>query len=145
MKIQSIPPEEVLKHLVVPEDGLHQKAAERRLSEFGANEIREVKKKSLLKKLTEQFTHFLAILLWVAASFCFLSEYLHHGEGMLMLGFAIIGVIVINAIFTFIQEHRAEKALAALKKMLPSFVRVLREGAEKEVRSADIVPGDIIF
>ncbi|MEW6714512.1 MAG: cation-transporting P-type ATPase, partial [Nitrospirota bacterium] len=145
MKIQSIPAEEVLKHLVVPEDGLHQKAAERRLSEFGPNEIKEVKKKSLLKKLTEQFTHFLAILLWVAASFCFLSEYLHPGEGMLMLGLAIIGVIVINAIFTFIQEHRAEKALAALKKMLPSYVKVLREGREKEVPSADIVPGDIIF
>jgi sodium/potassium-transporting ATPase subunit alpha len=145
MKIQSIPAEEVLKHLVVPEDGLHPKAAERRLSEFGPNEIKEVKKKSLLKKLTEQFTHFLAILLWVAASFCFLSEYLNPGEGMLMLGLAIIGVIVINAIFTFIQEHRAEKALAALKKMLPSYVKVLREGKEKEVPSADIVPGDIIF
>lgn len=62
-----------------------------------------------------------------------------------MLGFAIIGVIVINAIFTFIQEHRAEKALAALKKMLPSFVKVLREGAEKDVPSEEIVPGDIIF
>ena len=70
MKIHSIPPEEVLKYLVVPADGLYQKEAERRLSEFGANEIREVKKKSLLKKLTEQFTHFLAILLWVASAFC---------------------------------------------------------------------------
>ena len=145
MKVHNIPAEDVLKHLVVPEDGLHQKEAERRLSEFGPNEIREVKKKSLLKKLLEQFTHFLAILLWVAAFFCFLSEYLHPGEGMLTLGLAIIGVIVINAIFTFIQEYRAEKALSALKKMLPSFVRVLRDGKEKEVHAADIVPGDIIF
>ncbi|MBI4844714.1 MAG: cation-transporting P-type ATPase [Nitrospirae bacterium] len=145
MKIQSLPAEEVLKHLVVPEDGLHQKAAERRLSEFGPNEIKEVKKKSLLKKLTEQFTHFLAILLWVGAFFSFLSEYLHPGEGMLTLGFAIVGVIFINAGFTFIQEHRAEKALAALRKMLPASVRVLRGGEEREVLSADIVPGDIIF
>ncbi|MBI4709806.1 MAG: HAD-IC family P-type ATPase, partial [Nitrospirae bacterium] len=145
MKAHNIPAEEILKYLVVPEDGLRQKEAERRLSEFGPNEIREVKKKSLLKKLLEQFTHFLAILLWVAAFFCFLSEYLHPGEGMLTLGLAIIGVIVINSIFTFIQEYRAEKALSALKKMLPSFVRVLRDGTEKEVHATDIVPGDIIF
>ncbi|MBI5049347.1 MAG: cation-transporting P-type ATPase, partial [Nitrospirae bacterium] len=85
------------------------------------------------------------ILLWVASFFCFLSEYLHPGEGMLTLGFAIIGVIVINAIFTFIQEYRAEKALEALRKMLPSYARVLRDGKERELPAAEIVPGDIIF
>ncbi|MBI4654183.1 MAG: cation-transporting P-type ATPase [Nitrospirae bacterium] len=144
MKIHNIPPEDVLKSLFVSEKGLTGKEAESRLSEFGRNEIKEVKKKSLVKKFLEQFTHFLAILLWIASFFCFLSEYLHPGEGMLTLGLAIVGVIVINAIFTFIQEYRAEKALEALKKMLPSYVMVLRDGQERKVPAAEVAPGDII-
>lgn len=82
------------------EKGLTEEEAKKRLSEFGPNEIKEVKKKSLIKRLLEQFTHFLAVLLWVASFFCFLSEYLHPGGGMLTLGLAIVGVIIINAIYS---------------------------------------------
>jgi sodium/potassium-transporting ATPase subunit alpha len=64
---------------------------------------------------------------------------------MATLGFAIVGVIIINAVFTFIQEYRAEKALEALKKLLPFSVSVLREGREREIQSREIVPGDVIF
>ncbi|MFZ6016896.1 MAG: cation-transporting P-type ATPase [Nitrospirota bacterium] len=89
MKIHSLPPEDVLKQLIVSEQGLTEKEAEKRLAEFGPNEIKEVKKKPLIIRLIEQFTHFLAVLLWIAAFFSFLSEYLHPGEGMLTLGLAI--------------------------------------------------------
>ncbi|MFZ6016897.1 MAG: HAD-IC family P-type ATPase [Nitrospirota bacterium] len=54
-------------------------------------------------------------------------------------------VIFINAIFTFIQEYRAEKALEALKRLLLFYVKALRDGKEKEIHARDIVPGDIIF
>ncbi|MBI5188753.1 MAG: cation-transporting P-type ATPase [Nitrospirae bacterium] len=145
MKIHSLLPEDVLKQLIVSEQGLTEKEAEKRLAEFGPNEIKEVKKKPLIIKFIKQFTHFLAILLWIATFFCFLSEYLHPGEGMLTLGLAIVAVIFINAIFTFIQEYKAEKALDALKKILPFYVRVLRNGKERNLHARDIVPGDIIF
>ena len=115
MKIHNLTKEEVLRTLVTSENGLSEEEAKRRLSEFGFNEIKEARKKPLYIKFFKQFTHFLALLLWVAAFMSFLSEYLHPGEGMLTLGIAIIAVIFINAGFTFIQEYRAEKALEELK------------------------------
>ncbi|MEW6215363.1 MAG: cation-transporting P-type ATPase, partial [Nitrospirota bacterium] len=145
MKIQNLSKEEVLKTLLTSERGLSEEDARRRLHEYGLNEIKEVRKKPLYLRLISQFTHFLAILLWIAAALCFLSEYLHPGEGMLSLGLAIVGVIVINAIFTFIQEYRAEKAVEALKRLLPFNVKVLRAGLMKEIPAREVVPGDVFL
>jgi sodium/potassium-transporting ATPase subunit alpha len=145
MRIQNLSKEEVIKTLVTSESGLTEEDAGRRLREYGLNEIKEVRKKPLYLRFISQFTHFLAILLWIAVALCFLSEYLHPGEGMFSLGLAIIGVIVLNAIFTFIQEYRAEKAVEALKKLLPFHVKVLREGLTKEIPASEIVPGDIFI
>lgn len=145
MKIHNLPREEVFRTLVTSENGLTEEEARRRLPEFGFNEIREVKKKSLLIRFSEQFTHFLAILLWIGAGMAFISDYLRPGEGMLTLGLAIIAVIFINAIFTFVQEYRAEKSLEALKKLLPFHVRVLRDGKEKDIPAREVVPGDLIL
>jgi sodium/potassium-transporting ATPase subunit alpha len=145
MKINSLTTEEVFRSLVTTEQGLSEEEAALRLREFGFNEISEVKKTHLMVRFLDQFTHFLAILLWIAAFLSFLSEYLHPGEGMLHLGLAIVAVIVINAAFTFIQEYRAEKALDALKKMLPFYVKVLRAGKEKDVQGREVVPGDVIL
>jgi len=145
MKIHNLTKEEVFRTLVTSEQGLSEEEAKRRLSEFGFNEIKEAKKKSLSIRFFKQFTHFLAILLWIAAFMSFLSEYLHPGEGMLTLGIAIIAVIFINAGFTFIQEYRAEKALEELKKLLPFYVKVLRDGKEKEIYARDVVHGDVIL
>ena len=145
MKIHNLLREEVLRSLVTSEKGLSEADAKRRLHEYGLNEITEVRKKSLFLRLISQFTHFLAVLLWVSALLAFLSEYLRPGEGMLTLGIAIIGVIVINAIFTFIQEFRAEKAVEALKKLLPFNVKVLRDGTTREIPASEVVPGDVIL
>jgi sodium/potassium-transporting ATPase subunit alpha len=145
MKINSLTTEQVFHSLVTSEQGLSGEEAARRLREFGPNEISEVKKKHLLARLLGQFTHFLAVVLWLAAFLSFLSEYLNPGEGMLTLGIAIIAVIVINAVFTFIQEYRAEKALEELKKLLPFYVKVLREDREQEISAREVVPGDVIL
>lgn len=99
----------------------------------------------MVLRLAAQFTHFLALLLWFAVALCFLSEYLHPGEGLLRLGIAILAVIFINAIFTFIQEYRTEKAIEELRKMLPFRVAVVRGGAELEIDAAEIVPGDLVM
>lgn len=145
MRIQNLTKEEILKTLITSETGLSEKEAEKRLHEYGLNEIREIRKKPLYLKLLSQFTHFLAVLLWIAAALSFLSEYLHPGEGMLSLGLAILGVIVLNAIFTFVQEYRAEKAVEALKKLLPFYVKVLRHGSNKDIPAREVVPGDVFL
>ncbi|MEK6673348.1 MAG: cation-transporting P-type ATPase, partial [Nitrospirota bacterium] len=145
MNINSLTKEEVLKNLVTSENGLNEEEAKKRLSEFGPNEIKEVKKVSLSIRFLKQFTHFLAILLWIGAGLAISSEYLHPGEGMLTLGVAIIGVIFINAIFTFFQEYRAEKSIEKLKLLLPFYVKTIREDKQREIPAREIVPGDVII
>ncbi|MBI5057817.1 MAG: cation-transporting P-type ATPase [Nitrospirae bacterium] len=145
MNIHNLSKTEVLKNLVTSEKGLSETEAARRMHEYGLNEIKEVRKKALYLRFIAQFTHFLAMLLWLAAGLCFLSEYLHPGEGLVSLGIAIIVVILINAVFTFVQEYRAEKAIEALKKLLPFNVKVVREGIRKEICAENITPGDLIL
>src|SRR3972149_8398870 len=115
MKIHELAGEEVLRRLVTSQSGLAEEEARRRLQEFGPNEITEVRRPRLFRALIRQFTHFLALILWFAALLAFLSEQLHPGEGMLTLGLAIVAVILINGVFTFVQEYRAEKAIEKLR------------------------------
>jgi len=145
MKIPSLSKDEVLRSLATSDAGLAEREARRRLAEAGYNEIEAERKRPLALRFLSQFTHFLAILLWIAAFLAFLSEYLKPGEGMLHLGFAIVAVIVINAVFTFIQEYRAERAMEAMTKMLPFNVKAVRDGKIKEISARELVPGDIIL
>ncbi|HEY3307190.1 MAG TPA: cation-transporting P-type ATPase [Desulfuromonadaceae bacterium] len=145
MKIQALSHDEVFSSLLSTPKGITTEEATRRRGEYGLNEIHEVHGRPLILRLTAQFTHFLALLLWFAAGLCFLSEYLHPGEGLLRLGIAILAVIFINAIFTFIQEYRTEKAIEELRKMLPFRVAVIRNEAELEIDAAEIVPGDMVL
>jgi sodium/potassium-transporting ATPase subunit alpha len=145
MNVQTLAIEDVYKHMLTLEVGLSASEAAKRLHEYGFNEITEVRKTPLIIRFLSQFTHFLAILLWLAAALCFVSEYLRPGEGLLSLGLAIIAVIVINAVFTFVQEYRAEKAVAALKALLPFNAKVRRDGVEQEIPAREVVPGDVIL
>ncbi|MEK6698159.1 MAG: cation-transporting P-type ATPase [Nitrospirota bacterium] len=145
MKIHSLPEHEVFRTLVTSERGLTRDEAHRRRAEFGPNRIEEVREKPLIRKFIGQFTHFLAVLLWIAAALSFVSEYLHPGEGMLALGLAVTAVIFINAVFTFVQEYRAERALEAMKRLLPFRVKVVREGSEADIAADETVPGDIVL
>jgi len=145
MKIQALSHDEVFSTLLSTPQGITAEEAAHRRSEYGLNEIHEAHARPMILRLAAQFTHFLALLLWFAAALCFLSEYLHPGEGLLRLGIAIVAVIFINAVFTFIQEYRTEKAIEELRKMLPFRVAVIRGGAELEVDAAEIVPGDLVL
>ncbi|AEH23121.1 ATPase, P-type (transporting), HAD superfamily, subfamily IC [Thermodesulfobacterium geofontis OPF15] len=145
MRITEVTKEEIFKLLDTSEAGLKDEEAQRRLLYFGYNEIKEIRKTSFVLKFLRQFTHFLAIILWLASALAFISDYIHPGEGMRHLGFAIIGVICINAIFAFVQEYKAEKAIEKLRQMLPFYVKVIRNGIQKEIPAREIVPGDLII
>jgi sodium/potassium-transporting ATPase subunit alpha len=145
MKIQALSHDEVFSTLLSSPAGITTEEAARRRAEYGPNEIKELHGRPMVLRLAAQFTHFLALLLWFAAALCFLSEYLHPGEGLLRLGIAILAVIFINAIFTFIQEYRTEKAIEELRKMLPFRVVVKRGGAEVEIDAVEVVPGDLVL
>lgn len=125
-------------------EGLTSAEAERRLHDFGPNEVERVRGEPLWRQFLREFTHFFAIILWVAAGLAFWAGWRVPGEGMSTLGWAIVGVIVINSVFSFIQAYRAGQALAALEKLLPHQVRVMRDGTFQQRPAADLVPGDVI-
>jgi magnesium-transporting ATPase (P-type) len=137
MKIKTLLPEDVYKELNTSKDGLTPDEVNKRLEQYGLNQIEEVKQKPLILKFLANLYQLLALLLWGASILAFIS-------GTPQLGFAIIAVIIINAIFSFWQEFEAEKAVAALKKILPSTAKVVRQGKEIEVLSSQLVPGDIM-
>lgn len=83
-------------------------------------------------------------MLWLAAGLAFAAEHFEPGQGMAQLGVAIIGVILVNGCFSFWQAYRAEKALEALRRLLPQKVKVRRDGHIDEIDAAGLVPGDII-
>ena len=99
----------------------------------------------VLRGLIRHFTHFLALLLWIASGLAFAADFMKPGEGMATLGWAILGVIIINAVFAFFQEYKAERAVQALHRLLPDKAWVMRGGQPLELSRSDIVPGDILI
>jgi magnesium-transporting ATPase (P-type) len=108
-----------------------------RIEHYGFNELPEPARRSLFLRFTDQLTHFMALLLWVAGTLAFIS-------GTPELGWAIWAVIWINAGFSFWQEFQAEQALAALNKMLPAQAKVYRDGTLCEIPVREMVPGDVM-
>lgn len=145
MQIHRLSPEEALKALGTSHQGLTDAEAARRLEEFGVNELQAAERIPYPAMLGKQFTHFLAALLWAAAALAFAADWMRPGEGMNLLGWAIVGVIVVNALFSFVQEYRAERAIMALRRLLPLRVKVLRSGELGEISASNMVPGDLVI
>ncbi|HMK53468.1 MAG TPA: cation-transporting P-type ATPase [Methanobacteriaceae archaeon] len=137
MAINQLTPEAVYEELKSSKKGLTEDEAQKRLKKYGPNQIEEVKQKSIIFKFLANLYQLLALLLWAASVLAFLS-------GNPQLAAAIIAVIIINAVFSFWQEFQAEKAIEALKKILPAQAKVIRDGEKKEILTAELVPGDIL-
>ena len=129
--------DEVYDSLGSASEGLAECEAARRFDQFGANELPEPAHRPLWLRFTDQLTHFMALLLWVAGILAFISRTPE-------LGWAIWAVIWINAVFSFWQEFQAERALAALKKVLPMQVKVFRDGELKQIPARELVRGDVM-
>jgi sodium/potassium-transporting ATPase subunit alpha len=137
--------DDALKRLQTGSGGLQPDEAQRRLARFGHNVLAEPDRYSTVRGLVRHFTHFLALLLWIAAGLSFAADLMRPGEGMATLGWAILGVIVINAAFAFWQEYKAERAIQALHRMLPDRAWVTRGGQAAEIERSEIVPGDVLI
>ncbi len=145
MKIHHLTFEDAIASLNSSSEGLTRTGAARRLEEFGPNQVERIEKEALTLRFIREFTHFFALILWLATALAFTAEWLQPGQGMAALGWAILGVILINGVFSFLQEYRAEKALAALEKLLPHQVKVMRGGQVEQIVAAELVPGDILI
>ena len=93
---------------------------------------------SLPRQFAAQLLHCFALLLWVAAVLAFVGQ-------MPQLGWAIIAVVIVNAVFSFVQEYWAEQATRALAALLPEEATALRDGRTRRVPAAELVPGDILL
>lgn len=136
--IYKLPILEAYAALGTRSQGLSSEEAEARLKQYGKNTIREIKGKPLILKFLSNFTHLMAILLWIGGVVAIIGQ-------MPQLAIAVWLVIIINGVFSFWQEYRAEKATEALKGMLPSYARVLRDGQEQRIFTEELVPGDVIL
>src|SRR5450759_4050719 len=137
--------EEFYAHLHSSAQGLTQAEAVQRLARYGANQLEKITEQSFVGKLLKEFTHFFALILWLAAALAFVAEWKSPGQGMATLGYAVLGVILVNGLFSFWQEYRAEKALAALRNLLPHHTNALRDGRAVQVLVAELVPGDVVL
>lgn len=116
--------------------GLGRQEAGRRLEQDGPNRIEEVRGAGLARKLVAQFVNLFALLLWAGAGLALVA-------GLPSLAIAIVAVIVLNGAFGFFQEHRAERAVAALKRLLPPQAVVVRDGVEQQLPADQVVRGDV--
>jgi P-type Ca2+ transporter type 2C len=129
---------EVYARLMTGPAGLGGAEVAARLARAGPNRLEEVRGRGLVPALLGNLTHVMAVLLWAAGGLALLAE-------LPQLAIAVWTVNLINGVFSTWQEHRAERAVAALRRLLPTAARVLRDGVEVAVTAEELVPGDVLL
>lgn len=118
--------------------GLDEAAVSERLHRFGANSLPQARQRNALVRFVQHFHNILIyVLLASALTTAMLGHWIDTG--------VILGVVIANAVIGFIQEGRAENAMAAIRGMLAPHTTVLREGARRTSAATDLVPGDIVL
>lgn len=130
--------DEVFRVLRSSSSGLSGEEAALRLARYGPNELKEKRKKHPLMMFFDQFSDFMILVLIAAAV---IAGFIGEASDTI----AIVVIVVLNAVIGFVQEYRAEKAMAALKKMAASEAMVLRNGVPATVPSSNLVPGDTVM
>ena len=128
----------VIEELGCSIQGLSLTEAEKRLQKYGPNELKEKKKKTPFIMFLDQFKDFMILVLIAAA---IVSGIIGEPSDTI----AIIVIVVLNAVIGFVQEYRAEKAMAALKSMAAPSATVLRDGSPVNIPASQLVPGDIVL
>ncbi|RRB02390.1 cation-translocating P-type ATPase [Larkinella rosea] len=137
-KPHQIPVDDLFQALHVdPKTGLSADEAKNRYDEFGPNALQEVKRESALTILLRQFVGVIVYILAAAAGISFFL-------GETVEGFAIIAVLLINALTGFILEWNARQSMDALRKMDTTPARVLRDGRVREISSEEVTIGDVL-
>ena len=130
--------ESVLRELTSDRQGLSNAEAANRLKSHGPNELRQEEPESPLSRFLRQFHDVLIYILVAAAAFtAFLGEWIDTG--------VILAVVIINSIIGFVQEGKAEAALASIRKMLSLEATVLRGGERLRIPARQVVPGDVVL
>jgi calcium-translocating P-type ATPase len=145
MNIHQLSVDDALATLASGTAGLSSPEAARRLREQGPNRVEKALRQPTSWRLLKEFFGFFSVILWCAAGLAFLAEWFDPGQGMARIGYAVIIVILVSGIFSFWQEMRIERTLAALQRLLPENVSALRDGVIVQVPAEALVVGDVIL
>ena len=126
------------------QSGLSSEEVASRREKYGLNKLREKKKKTTLQRFMDQFKDVMILILIAAAIVSFVIICIEKNWGELFEPGLIVLIVILNAIMGVYQEGKAEKALDALKNLSAPHARVIRDGEEKIIEAAELVPGDII-
>lgn len=119
-------------------DGLSTVEAARRLAETGPNRLPVARTRGPVRRILGQFDNVLVLVLLAAAA---VTAALGHSVDTAV----ILAVVAVNAVIGFLQEGKAEAAMAAIRQMLAPRAAVLRDGRRETIDAADLVPGDIVL
>jgi len=125
--------------------GLTSADAARCLSEYGGNELHVRKETPEIVKFLRQFTNFFALLLIAGSLLAFFADYLQPGQGNFHIGVALLAVVLLNAVFTYAQQHEADRIMESFRNMLPPMISVLRDGEVSRIEARLLVPGDVML
>ncbi len=124
--------------------GIGEDEARERLRHDGPNVLRSAPRAPLARRIARHLAHRFALLLWAGAALAFVGERFSPGQGMGLIAAALVAVVVVNGVFSFWQEARAERAMASFRDLLAPRARVLRGGHEVEIEAAEVVAGDVL-
>jgi len=130
--------DELLRRLKASAEGLSSREAQRRLVQFGPNELTRRGGRRWPRQLARQFTHPLALLLVAAAGLAWIA-------GIVPVAIAVVVVILLNAGFAFAQEMQAERAVEALAGFIPAQAKVVRDRRHQVIEARELVPGDVLL
>ena len=137
--------DDVMSALAVDEAGLSAAAADRRLTEYGTNDIREAERTSVLDLFLSQFRNPLIYLLVVAALLSLSTGLIPGGEPSYTEAVFIILIIGANGVFGFLQDYQATRSIEALRELATPDATVHRDERKQSIEAEQIVPGDIIY
>jgi Ca2+-transporting ATPase len=130
---------------VDPARGLSVEEAEERRRRVGANELDATPPVPAWRRLLDQFADPLIYLLLGAVVVSFAAWLVEGAEGVPFEVFVILTIVVLNAVLGYVQEARAEQAVAALRRMAAAHAQVVRGGRRRSIEAAEVVPGDILL
>jgi P-type Ca2+ transporter type 2C len=125
-------------------NGLSSTEARERLRTYGKNELTSEKPPSEWKKFLTQFKDVLVILLLIATAISAVLWFYERESALPYEAIAILSVVILNAILGYVQQSRAEHAVAALQKISAAKAAVIRDGTLMNIPATEVVPGDII-
>jgi Ca2+-transporting ATPase len=129
--------EEVLAAYDTSTEGLSSGEAQQRLAEYGENEVVQATERTPLAIFLAQFN---SVLIWVLLAAAVLSAWADHTVDAVL----IVVIVVVNGVFGFVQDYRAEQSLEALREMTAPTAAVRRDGTTVEINATELVPGDVI-